>query len=35
MACMPTIRTILGELSRDELLGVLDAYDLRSLSRGW
>ena len=25
---MPTIRAILEELSRDELLGVLDAYDL-------
>ncbi len=26
---MPTTRAILTQLSRDELLGVLDAYDLR------
>jgi hypothetical protein len=30
---MPTIRTILGQLSRDALLGVLDAYDLRVSDR--
>ena len=30
---MPTIRAILGQLSRDALLGVLDAYDLRVSDR--
>lgn len=30
---MPTTRAILTQLTRDELLGVLDAYDLRVSDR--